>query len=147
MCPCLGLVPFVLPGKSRSGQFPPVNFPRSKGLGLRLRLVLGNSPEGGNWPGGNFPNTLIKNSLTNSLLVTVIAQSTANTTNSEKTVHFLSLTSSSRNKLKSHMFFTCKKSIFSDFTWKKNFSPGNCKAGGGASLFPTALLCLYFRRY
>ena len=55
------------------------------------------------------------------MLVTVIAQSTANTATSVKAIYFLSLKSCSRNKIKSHMFFTCKNFIFSDFTWKKRF--------------------------
>ena len=38
----------------------------------------------------------------------VTAQYTANITNSEKATSFLSLKSCSRNKFKSHMFFTCK---------------------------------------
>ena len=136
----------MLPGKSRSDQFPPGEFPPIKRVRVTVKVSIREFTGGGELTrgGGDFSYTLIKNSLTNSLLVTVIAQSTANTTNSEKTVHFLSLTSSSRNKLKSHMFFTCKKSIFSDFTWKKDFSPGNCKAGGAPafSLLPCYVFTL-----
>ena len=50
---------------------------------------------------------------------------TSKTTNSEKSIYFLSLMSCSINKLKSHMLFTCKNFVFSDFTWKTNFAPGN----------------------
>ena len=118
----------MLSGKFRSGQFPPGEFPPIK----RVRVTVKVSIREFDWGeftgeeeltrgGGDFSYTLIKNSLTNSLLVTVIAQSTANTTNSEKAVYFLSLTSCSRNKLRSHMFFTCKNFVFSDFTWKKIF--------------------------
>ena len=40
------------------------------------------------------------------------------------------------------MLFTCKKIVFSDFTWEKKFTPGNggggagapCSASGSASL-------------
>ena len=53
--------------------------------------------------------------------VTVIAQFTAKTTNSEKTIYFLSLMSYSINKLKSRMLFTCKKFMFFNFTQNKNF--------------------------
>ena len=55
----------------------------------------------------------------NWLLVTVIAQFTAKTTNSEKAISFLPLIPCSINKLKSSMFFTCKNFMFFDFTWKK----------------------------
>ena len=60
----------------------------------------------------------------------MIAQFTAKMTNSEKAISFLSLTSCSINKLKSHMFFTFKKFMFSDFKWKKPFAAGN---GRGAA--------------
>ena len=53
------------------------------------------------------------------LLVTVIAQFTAKTTNSEKAISFLPLIPCFINKLKSSMFFTCKNFMFFDFTWKK----------------------------
>ena len=62
---------------------------------------------------------------------TVVAQFTAKTTNSEKAIYFLSLMYCSINKLslmycsinklKSHMLFTCKNFMFSNFTWKKKF--------------------------
>ena len=64
------------------------------------------------------------------LLVNVVAQFTAKTTNSEKAIYFLSLISCSISKLKSHFLFTCKsftKILFSDLTWKKFFAPGNCR--------------------
>ena len=57
--------------------------------------------------------------------VTVVAQFTAKTTNSEKAIHFLTLMSCSINKLshfshfKFHTLFTCKNFMFSEFTWKK----------------------------
>ena len=63
----------------------------------------------------------------------MIAQFTAKITNSEKAIYFLSLCHlrlslmlstfchlCSINTLKSHMFFTRKSFMFSDFTWKKN---------------------------
>ena len=50
----------------------------------------------------------------------MIAQFTAKKTNSEKPIYFLSLMSCSINKLKSQMFFTCKKFMFSNLTLKKN---------------------------
>ena len=75
--------------------------------------------------------TLIKKSLTLNfysfllLLVTVVAQFTAKTTNSEKAIYFLSLISCSINKLKSHILFTCKSLtklfMLFDLTWKKIF--------------------------
>ena len=58
------------------------------------------------------------------MLVTVIAQFAAKSTNSEKAIYFLSLMFWSINKLKSHIFFTCKNFMVSDFTWKKGFAPG-----------------------
>ena len=67
----------------------------------------------------------------NSLLLNVIAQFTAKTTNSEKAIYFLSLMSCSINKLKSQMFFTCKNFMFSDFTWKKNILLQEMVGGGG----------------
>ena len=39
--------------------------------------------------------------------------------------------SCSINKLKSHLFFTCKNFMFYDFKWKKGFVPWNGEAGGG----------------
>ena len=59
------------------------------------------------------------------MLVTVIAHFTAERTNSEKAIYLLSLLSCSTYKLKSHMFFTCKNCMFSDFMRKKNFAPEN----------------------
>ena len=58
------------------------------------------------------------------------AQFTAKSTNSEKATYFLSLMSCSRNKLKSHMLFTCKNFVF-QFYVEKNFAVGN-SGGAGA---------------
>ena len=58
----------------------------------------------------------------------MITQFAARTTNSEKAVYFLSLMSYSVNKLKSHMFFTCKNAMFLILGEKKCFASG--KAGG-----------------
>ena len=68
---------------------------------------------------------LLKTKIINSLLVTVIAQFKAKTTNSEKAIYFLSIMSCSIKKLKSHLLFTCKNFMFYDFMWKKSFAPGN----------------------
>ena len=46
------------------------------------------------------------------MLVTVVAQFTAKTTNSEKAIKFLPLMSCSINKRKFHMLFECKKRNF-----------------------------------
>ena len=78
-------------------------------------------------------------------MVTVVAQYTGKSTNSEKAIYFLSLMSCSINKLKSHMFFAFKKFMFSDFMWKKIFAARN--GGGrwtGAPLppFSTDLVCV-----
>ena len=70
------------------------------------------------------------------LLVTVIAQFTAKITNSEKAIYFLSLMPCSINKLKSHMFFTCKNFMFSDFTWKKIFCSRKWWGRGGWDPLP-----------
>ena len=59
-------------------------------------------------------------------MVTVVAQFTAKTTNSEKAIYFLSFMSYSINKLKSHMFFTCKSFVYSGFTF---YGPGVGKNG------------------
>ena len=48
-------------------------------------------------------------------------------TNSAKAIYFLSLMSCSINKLKSHMLYTCKNFMFSDFTWKKNICSRKCR--------------------
>ena len=75
--------------------------------------------------------------LTNSL-VTVVAQFTAKTTNSEKAPFFhLCLV----QEIKSHMLLTCK-----NFEWKNNFfAPGNWRGDGvPLHLFSTALLYLYY---
>ena len=91
--------------------------------------------------------------LTNLFLVTAVAQFTAKMSNSERAIYFLWLKSCSVNKLtcyswhvKSDMLFTCKNVMFSYFTWKKVFTPGNDGAGAGwadAPLLPpfsTALI-------
>ena len=69
--------------------------------------------------------------LTNLVLVTAVAQFTAKMKNSEKAIYFWSLKSCSVNKLKSDMLFTCRNVMFSYFTWKKIFAPGNDGDGGG----------------
>ena len=61
------------------------------------------------------------------LLVTVVAQFTAKTTNSEKAIYFLLVTSCSINKLKPHMLLTCKLFmkrlyVFQFNVGKKNYS-------------------------
>ena len=72
----------------------------------------------------SFLQKLLLKKLANLLLVTVIAQYTAKTTDSEKVFYFSSLMSCSMIKLKPHIFFNCKNFIFSDFTWKKNLLYG-----------------------
>ena len=52
--------------------------------------------------------------------MSVVAQFTVKTTNSERAVYFLSLMSCSINKLKSRMLLTCTNFIFFDFTSKQN---------------------------
>ena len=54
---------------------------------------------------------LLKIKITNSLLVTVIAEFTVKTTNSEKAICFLSLMSCSINKIKSHLLLACKNFV------------------------------------
>ena len=75
-------------------------------------------------------------------MVTVIAQFTAKTTNSEKSIYFLSLMLCSINKLNCHMLFSCKN-LFFQILREKKASPGN-GGGPGAPLrsppFCTALL-------
>ena len=75
------------------------------------------------------------------MLVTVVAQFTAETTNSEKAIYFLSLISCLVNKLKSHMLLKCKKFMFPDFKWKKIWLQEMVGEGDlipSASLFFTA---------
>ena len=68
----------------------------------------------------SFPQTfLLKTKLTNSLLVTVIAQFTAKTTDSLNAIYFLSLMSCSKNKLRCHMLFSRKKKKSQFFVEKK----------------------------
>ena len=62
---------------------------------------------------------------TNPLLITLVAQFTAKATNSVKPIYFLWLIYCSINQLKSHMLFTCKKILFSNFRWKEIFASGN----------------------
>ena len=62
-------------------------------------------------------------------MVTVVAQFTAKTINSEKAIYFLSLMSCSMKKLKSHMLFTSKNFMFSDFPWKIIFCSRKCCLG------------------
>ena len=82
---------------------------------LDLALVFSSSCSG-------YDLTLIKRSHTLNLYsffllsVTVVAQFTAN---SEKAIYFLSLTSCSINKLKSHILFTCK-SFNENFVFRFN---------------------------
>ena len=94
---------------------------------------------------------LLKTKIKNSLLVTVIAQFTAKTTNSEKAIYFLPLTSSSINKLKSHLLFTCKNFMLSNFMWKKIFAPGNSGGSWRTSPCPSFSTVLkspiYWLRY
>ena len=78
---------------------------------------------------------LLKKKFINSLLVTVVVQFTAKTTNSEKAIYFLSLMPCSINKLKPHMLFTCKSFMSFNFTWKKN-----CSRNDGDPMPPSSLL-------
>ena len=71
-------------------------------------------------------------------MVTVIAEFTAKMTNLEKAICFLLVLPCSINKLKSHMLFTCKNFMFSDFMWKKKLLLQEM-LGEGASPFSTAL--------
>ena len=73
----------------------------------------------------NCCSFLLKLKLTNSMLVTVMAQFIVKTANSEKAICFLSVSSCSINLLKSHMLFTRKSFMYLDFTSKKKFAPGN----------------------
>ena len=78
------------------------------------------------------------------MLVTVIAEFNAKTTNSEKAIYFLSLMSCSMDKLKSHMFFACKNFFFFLFYVEKNIliqkmAVGRGRAGGPLPPFPIAL--------
>ena len=75
----------------------------------------------------------------------MVAQFTAKTTNSEKTIYFLSLMSYSINKLKSQMLFTYKNLMFSNFTKGKIFcsrkwwgEAGGGHGGGGGGWCPPA---------
>ena len=77
---------------------------------------------------------LLKTKITDLLLVTVIAQFTAKTINSEKAIYFLSIMSCSIN----HLLFWCKNFVFYDFMWKKGFAPED--GGGGGDWHPPVLL-------
>ena len=72
--------------------------------------------------------------------MSVVAQFTVKTTNSERAVYFLSLMSCSINKLKSRMLLTCTNFIFFDFTSKQNLLHKMVVAvvegGGGCPLVP-----------
>ena len=76
------------------------------------------------------------------MLATVIAQFTAKMTKWEKAIYFLSLMSCSINKLKSHMFFTCKNFMCSNFTWEKILLQEMVGEGGGGLVPPTSPLSL-----
>ena len=73
------------------------------------------------------------------MLVTVIAEFNAKTTNSEKAIYFLSLMSCSMDKLKSHMFFACKIFFFLILRGKKHFDPENGGGEGAGWRSPTPL--------
>ena len=60
------------------------------------------------------------------MLVIVVVQFIAKTTNSEKTIYFLSLMHCSTNKLKSQMSFKCE-----NFKWKKMEGAHGEGGGGG----------------
>ena len=68
-------------------------------------------------------------------MVTVVAQLTAEITNSEKAIYDLSLTFCSINKLKSHMLLTCKNVTFYGFTWKNFFLLQEMVAQGGEGVW------------
>ena len=76
-----------------------------------------------------------KEKITNSLLVTVVAQFTAKTANSERAIYSLSLMPYSIDKVKLHMLFWYKNVVFFHFTWKNFFVPG-IGEGTGALTFP-----------
>ena len=74
---------------------------------------------------------------------TLVAQFTAKTTNSEKAIYFFLLMSCSINKLKSHMLFTSKNFMFSEFTWEKNFCSRKWWKGGGKGVLAPRSPFLY----
>ena len=90
-------------------------------------------------------NLLLKTKIRNSLLVTVIVQFAAKTTNLEKAIQFLSLTSSSINILKSHLLFTCKTFMQKCFLFyvEKNFCSRKQWAVGVGAGTPPARPFLY----
>ena len=61
---------------------------------------------------------------------------TSKTTNSEKSIYFLSLMSCSTSKLKPRMSFTCQSFMFSNFTREKVFSSRNGGGKGGRAGVP-----------
>ena len=71
-----------------------------------------------------------KQKLENSLLVTVVAQFTAKTINSGKTIYFFSFKSCSINKHMSYVIHM-QKQYFFGFTWKKMFAQENGRGRGG----------------
>ena len=64
-----------------------------------------------------FTKVLISKTKTYLLLITLVAKFTVKTTNSEFDIYFLSLMSCSTNSQKSHILFTCKNFMFSDFLY------------------------------
>ena len=78
------------------------------------------------------------------MLVTVVAQFSSKTINSEKALYFLSLMSCSMNKLKSHMLFTCKNCMFCNITREKKFAQGNSRGAGAPHHNPTVVIGFCF---
>ena len=79
------------------------------------------------------------------MLVTVVAQFTVKTTNSEFAIYFLSFMSCSINRHKSHILFACKnftKILCLRLNMEKKIVPGNGGEAGAlpAPPFSTALL-------
>ena len=69
------------------------------------------------------------------MLVTVVAQFTAKTTNSEKAIKFLPLMSCSINKRKFHMLFECKKR---NFLLQEMLEIAGAEDGGGGGALALA---------
>ena len=78
-------------------------------------------------------------------MLTVVAQFTAKTANSEKAFYFLPLMSYSINKLKSHMLLTCINFMFFNFTWKKTFCSKKWWKAGPSNPPPSLSLRLWYR--